>query len=79
VLDVGGEEGRFDLGPAFQIKYVFSPEHPANIGYWFLLWGTLCLSVLVTREDTLRAAESRFTKPKGLKSEEIAKRRRFPT
>jgi hypothetical protein len=77
--EIYGEEGQFDLGPRFKIKYVFSPEHPANIGYWFPLWGILCLSVLITRDDMLRAAEPRFSRPKGLTREDIERKRKFPT
>jgi len=77
--EISGEECQFDLGPGFKIKYVFSPEHPSNIGYWFLLWGTFCLSVLITREDALRASDPRFSKPKGLTREDIVRNRKFPT
>lgn len=77
--EVGGEEVRFDLGPGFKVTYVFSPQHPSNVAYWFLLWGTLCLSVLVTREETLKAAEPAFQRPPGLSHEDLVRRRKFPT
>jgi hypothetical protein len=70
-------EGQFDLGPGFKVKCVFSLENSSNIAYWILLWGTLCLSVLITHEDALRRAEPRFSKPKGLTRDDVVRMRKF--
>lgn len=70
-------EGQFDLGPGFKVKHVFSLENPSNVAYWILLWGTLCLSALITREEALNSAESRFSKPRGLTREDIVRLRKF--
>jgi hypothetical protein len=70
-------EGQFDLGPGFRVKLVFSIENPSHLTYWILLWGTLCLSALITHEEALSSAESRFSKPKGLTRDDISRMRKF--
>jgi hypothetical protein len=41
-------EQLFDLGPGFKVKCVRHAENPGDVAYWFLLWDTVCLKVLIS-------------------------------
>jgi TonB family protein len=56
-------EQLFDLGPGFKIKCVRHAENPGDVAYWFLLWDTACLKVLIAFESVLVELEPKFSRP----------------
>ena len=64
-----------DLGPGFKVKCVRNAENPGDVGYWFLLWDTVCLKVFVASESVLVELEPRFSELKGLTVDDILEKR----
>jgi TonB family protein len=56
-------EQLFDLGPGFKVKCVRHAENPGDVAYWFLLWDTVCLKVLISFESVLIELEPKFPRP----------------
>jgi hypothetical protein len=56
-------EQLFDLGPGFKVKCVRHAENPADVAYWFLLWDTVCLKVVISFESVLIELEPKFPRP----------------
>jgi TonB family protein len=56
-------EQLFDWGREFKVKCVRNDENPGDVAYWFLLWETLCLKVVISFESVLLELEPKFSRP----------------